>query len=147
MKTLPQISSILLLISSTFSFHLTAEIYTWTDKEGKVHFSDKPIATEKVTTIQPNVNENIANAVTKDSQWQQDYKKTKEAKAQQAKKNSQQARENKIYCNQLKSEMATIDQGGRLYVMTPEGEREFQSEAQLKVEKKRLTKAYKKTCR
>jgi hypothetical protein len=147
MKTLPQISSILLLISSTFSFHLAAEIYTWTDKEGKVHFSDKPIANEKVTTIKPNVNENIANAVTKDSQWQQDYKKTKETKAQQAKKNSEQARENKLYCNQIKSEMATIDQGGRLYVMTPEGERKFQSEAQLKSEMKRLKKAYKKTCR
>jgi hypothetical protein len=31
--------------------------------------------------------------------------------------------------------------------MSPEGERTFQSEAQLHSEKKKLTKAYKKTCR
>jgi len=147
MKTLPKLGNILLLLSLSLSSNLAAEIYTWTDKDGKVHFSDKPITNEKVTTIKPKVNENIANAVTKDSQWQQDYNKTKQAKAEQAAKEAKQARKNKGLCNQLKRQLATIDQGGRIYVMSPEGERSFQNEAQLKAEKKKLTKAYKRTCR
>lgn len=147
MKTLLRLSTVLLLVSSCLSGNLAAEIYTWTDKDGKVHFSDKPIANEKVITIKPKVNENIANVVTKDSQWQQDYNKTKQAKAEQAKKDAKQARKNKGLCNQLKRQLATINQGGRIYIMSPEGERNFQSEAQLKAEKKKLTKAVKKTCR
>ena len=52
------------------SFSSVAEIYTWTDKDGKVHFSDKPISDEKVTTIKPISNSNIANTVRTNSQWQ-----------------------------------------------------------------------------
>lgn len=40
-----------------------------------------------------------------------------------------------------------MDQGGGIYAMSPEGKPAFQSEQQLKVEKKKFTKAYQKTCR
>ncbi|NQZ26586.1 MAG: DUF4124 domain-containing protein [Colwellia sp.] len=138
---------ILLLAASTLSFNLSAEIYTWTDKNGKVHFSDKPISNENVTIITPTENNNIANPVTINSQWQQDYNKTKQAKAERAQKEAKLARKNIGYCNQMKSELALISQGGRFYVMSPEGERSFQNEEQLKSNKKKLSKAIKKTCR
>jgi len=147
MKQLSPLTRTLLLLTIGLSGNLAAEIYTWTDKDGKVHFSDKPITSEKVTTIKPKENNNIANAVSKDSQWQRDFNKSKQAKAEQAEEEAKQARKNKGYCNQLRRQLATIDQGGRIYVMSPEGERSFQSEAQLKAEKKKLTKAYKQTCR
>jgi len=147
MKKLQPLASILLLLTISLSGNLTAEIYTWTDKNGKVHFSDKPITSEKVTTIKPKENNNIANPVSNNSQWQQDYNKSKQVKAEQAEKKAKQARKNKGFCDQLKRQLATINQGGRIYVMSPEGERSFQSEAQLKAEKKKLTKAYKQTCR
>ncbi|MCJ8296096.1 MAG: DUF4124 domain-containing protein [Colwellia sp.] len=141
------LGTILLLAASTLSFNLSAEIYTWTDKNGKVHFSDKPITDEKVTIITPKENTNIADTVTQDSQWQQDYKKTKQVKAEQTQKAANLARKNIGYCNRLKSELALISQGGRIYVMSPEGERNFQSEEQLEADKKKLSKAIKKTCR
>jgi len=147
MKRLQQLSHLLLVLTCVLSTDLAAEIYTWTDKDGKVHFSDKPIESEKVTTIKPTENNNMANAVTKNSQWQQDYNKTKQAKAEQAQKDAKKARKNKGTCDQLKRQLATINQGGRIYVMSPEGERNFQSEEQLKAEKKKLTRAFKKTCR
>lgn len=147
MKKLQPLASILLLLTISLSGNLAAEIYTWTDKNGKVHFSDKPITSEKVTTIKPKENNNIANPVSSNSQWQQDYNKSKQVKAEQAEKEAKQARKNKGFCDQLKRQLATINQGGRIYVMSPEGERSFQSEAQLKAEKKQLTKAIKKTCR
>jgi len=137
----------LLLAVSALSFNLTAEIYTWTDKNGKVHFSDKPTVHEKVTTITPKENNNIADTVIKSSQWQQDYNQAKQDKAEQSQKHAIQARENKDYCEQLKRRIAIINQGGRIYVMSPEGEREFKSETQLKTELKNLTQAYKQTCR
>ncbi|GAW94742.1 MULTISPECIES: DUF4124 domain-containing protein [Colwellia] len=141
------LGTILLLAASTLSFNLSAEIYTWTDKYGKVHFSDKPIDGEKVTTVTPKENHNIADVVSKDSQWQQDYNKTKQAKAERAQKEATLAKKNKGYCKQLKSQLAIISQGGRIYMMSPDGQRSFKSEAQLTAQKKKLNKTIKKTCR
>jgi hypothetical protein len=137
----------LLLSSSCLSFNSTAEIYTWTDKNGKVHFSDKPISNEKVTTIKPRENNNISKAVSTNSQWQQDYNKTKQVKAKEDQKNAKQKQKNKGYCNQLKSELALYEQGGRLYLMSADGERNYQSEEQLTAQKKRFTKLIKQNCR
>ena len=147
MRNLKIFSAILLVASSTLSFDLSAEIYTWTDKNGKVHYSDKPIHDEEVTTVKLKVNNNIADTVTQDSQWQQDYNKTKKAKAEQTQKDAKLAQKNKGYCNNIKRQLAKIDHGGRIYLMSPEGKRTFQNEEQLKAEKKKYTKAYKKTCR
>ncbi len=137
----------LLLAISAVSLNLAAEIYTWTDKNGKVHFSDKPSISEKVTTITVEENNNIADAVTKNSQWQQDYNQAKQDKAEQSQKHAKQARENKGFCEQLKRRIAIINQGGRIYVMSPEGEREFKSEEQLKAEHQKATQTYKQICR
>lgn len=147
MKKLQQLSTILLLLSSTLSANLAAQIYTWTDKDGKVHFSDKPLVNEKVTTVKPRVNNNVAKTVTTDKQWQQNYIKNKQAKAEKAKESAEKKRKKQSVCNLLKSELATLEQGGRIYSMSPEGEHSFYSEAQLKAKNETLTKAYKKSCR
>ncbi len=147
MNNLTRLGIILLTASSTLSFNSMAEIYTWTDKNGKVHFSDKPISDEKVTTIKPSKNNNISKPVSGNSQWQQDYNKTKQAKAEKAQKNAKQKQKNKGYCNQLKSELALYEQGGRLYLMSADGERNYQSEEQLAAQKKKFTKLIKQNCR
>lgn len=147
MKKWQQIGLVLLIVSSTLSGNLTAKIYTWIDKNGKTHFSDKPINNEEVTTVNPRKNNNIVSTVAKDNQWQQNYNETKLAKAEQAKKSAKKKEVKQAVCNQLKSQVATLEQGGRLFVMSPDGERNYQSEAQLKAEMKKLTKAYKKSCR
>jgi len=147
MKPLQQLSSALILLLCTFPASLTAEIYTWTDKNGVVHFSDKSRYSEKVTEIKIKENNNIADTVTTDSQWHRDYNKAKQVKAEKANKDAKQRIQNKGYCNQLKSQLANIKQGGRFFVTSPEGKRQFQSEEQMKAKSKRLTKAYKMTCR
>jgi len=147
MKKWQQTNIVLLIVCSTLSGNLTAEIYTWIDKSGKVHFSDKPIDNEKVTTVNPRKSNNIVSTVAKDNQWQQNYNETKLAKAEQAKKSAEEKKAKQAVCNQLKSEIATIEQGGRIFVMSPDGERNFQSKAQLKAKHTKLTKAYKKNCR
>jgi len=147
MKKGQPIGIVLLIVCSTLSGNLAAKIYTWVDKNGKTHFSDQPINNEEVTTINPQKHNNIVSTVAKSNQWQQDYNEAKLAKAEQTKKSAQKKKVKQAVCNQLKSQMATIEQGGRLFVMSADGERKYQSEVQLKADMKRLTKAYKKTCR
>ena len=114
MKNLKQLTLILLFASITLSANLAAQIYTWTDENGKVHFSDKPIVNETVTTVEPKINNNIADTVTTNNQWQQNYNKNKKAKAEKAKESADKTRIKQNYCNQLKIKLATIEQGGRL---------------------------------
>ncbi len=147
MKNLTRLGIILLVASSCLSFNLSAEIYTWTDKNGKVHFSDKPISDAKVTTIKPRENNNISKTVSSNSQWQQDYNKTKQAKAEEAQKKANKKQKNTGYCNQLKSELALYQQGGRLYLMSADGEQNYQSEEQLTAKKKKFAKLIKQNCR
>lgn len=147
MQKIQLLTTTLLIASSALSFNLLAEIYTWTDKNGKVHFSDKPTSDENVTTIKPKENRNSANTVITNNQWQQDYNKTKQVKAQKAQEEAKLTRKNQDYCNQLKRQLAVISEGGRIYVMSPDGKRNFKSEEQLKAEKKKINNAYKKTCR
>ncbi|TWX69732.1 DUF4124 domain-containing protein [Colwellia demingiae] len=147
MNNLTLLGIILLVAGSCLSFNSSAEIYTWTDKNGKVHFSDKPISDEKVTIIKPKENNNISKTVSSNSQWQQDYNKTKQAKAEQAQKKAKKKQKNIGYCNQLKSELALYKQGGRLYLMSADGERNYQNEEQLTAQKKKFTKLIKQNCR
>jgi hypothetical protein len=147
MKHLHLLGTVLLVACTIISYELSAKIYTWTDEKGKVHFSDKPIDNENVTTIKPKVNGNITKTVVQNNQWQEDYNKTKQAKAEKAQKIAKKKTENTAKCNSLKSELAIYQQGGRLYVMSPSGERNYQSEEQLSAKKKKLAKQIKRDCR
>ncbi len=78
MKRLDLYKTVLTITVTLLSFNSVAEIYTWTDKNGKVHFSDKVKTDESFTKITPKENNNIANPFNNDTQWQRDYNKTKE---------------------------------------------------------------------
>ena len=146
MKNFQLLSTVLLMVSSILTFHVSAEIYTWTDENGKVHFSDKPINNEKVTTIKPIENPNISIPTSLNSEWQQDYDKTQQDKTQKKINNAQQKSQTKDYCDNLKSRLAIYQQGGRMYIMSPEGERNYQSEKELAEKKKKITKQIKQKC-
>ena len=146
MKKLHLLGSVLLMVSSTLSFTINAEIYTWKDEKGKVHFSDKPILNEETTTIEPKKNSNLSSAGNLNSQWHQDYNTTKKIKSDNAIKNANKKKKDKAYCNNLKSRFAIYDQGGRRYVMSPDGERTYKSEKELVTQKKALAKKIKQKC-
>ena len=145
--------SLLLPLAIFLSLGLTANatIYTWTDSNGKTHYSDRPFLenanNSDVKTIKPNEHNSVAIVSHKDSQWQKDYILSQEKKAE-AKALKKQAREkNKAACNKLTNELAVHNQQGRLYKIDENGERDYQTSAQIDSDKKRLTKALKKYCR
>jgi hypothetical protein len=147
MKELHFVKTMIFITGLILSVNAVAEIYTWTDINGKVHFSDKVIANENFTIIKLERNNNIANPFIKDSQWQRDYEQSKAEKTKQAEEQAKRAKKNKAYCDQVKRRLAIINYGGRIYEMSPDGERNYQSEAQLTKKKKKLTKAHQKNCK
>jgi len=157
MKNLTLLVSIIAMVSTMLSFNLNAEvyswkdkegkvIYTWTDQEGKVHYSDQPIAADKVTSIAPNKEINISKPTVPNSEWQQDYNKIKQDKTQNKIEKSQEQSKKIAYCDNLRSRLAIYQQGGRIYVMSPDGERDYTSDKELAEKKKKLTKQIKQKC-
>lgn len=129
-----------------FAYNVNAEIYTWIDKDKTVNYSDKPTNEEKVIELQPLKKPNLSDPINQNSKWEQDLKKEQQAKKKQAMQKYQDENEKKNYCDNLKSKLAVYQQGGRLYSMSPSGERTYQSSEELTAEKKLLMRKIKDKC-
>lgn len=147
MKNTTLFAAISTIVSSVLAFNATAVIYTWVDTYGKVHFSDQPVVNETISTIQPEINNNISKPISTNSQWQQDYNTAKEQKTKQSQEKDKIKANNKKMCDKAKSELAIYNEGGRLYLMSATGERDYQSDEQLSAQKNKYTKLIKKHCR
>lgn len=147
MKNSTLLTTLLTITSSMLAFDSSAEIYTWVDEDGRVHYSDKPVDNQSVSVIKPEINNNISKPTSTNSQWQQDYNIAKEQKTKQSQEKDKIKANNKKMCDQAKSELAIYNEGGRLYLMSATGERDYQSDKQLSAQKNKYTKLIKKHCR
>ena len=145
-KNLKLLGSLLLVTSSITSFSLNAEVYTWVDKNGVVNYSDKPVTEGSVVELDPIETPNLSEAVDPNSQWEQDYQKTQQVKKDQAISKAKNALQKEAYCNNLKSDLAIYQQGGRIYTMQPDGTRVYQDQEELTTKTKKLTKLIKQKC-
>ncbi|MBU2869410.1 DUF4124 domain-containing protein [Colwellia sp. E2M01] len=136
----------LVLTSYLLSFSLHAEVYTWTDTDGVVHYSDKPHFEGDIEQFQPAGDPNLSEPVNPNSQWQQDFQQAQQAKKKQAIKKYETETEKQRYCDSLKSNLAIYQQGGRLYTMSPDGERTYTSDQELADKTKHLIKQIKTKC-
>ncbi len=133
-----------------------AEIYKWKDKNGSVRYSDTPppssikqeaVGRKKVTKptgvapLSPVVNTPaVADAkqvpAGKEEGAQEDAAKKRQENAEIEKKNQQekeaQAKLKEENCKAAKSNLASYQQGGRVYKMNEKGEREYMDDKDLK---------------
>jgi len=147
----------LLLLLLTLIFIVTAssavaEIYQWKDKNGNVHFSDKPIANDKqkVKQLKLKAGNNISFAKSKDSDWQKSLEdektlKSMDKKAQAREKLKDQKRQ--ALCDHWRSRMEIYKQAGPIAIMSPQGERHYLNEAERKQQSKKLLKNIRDYCR
>ena len=146
MKKFTLLAGLLSIISSMLAFNSNAEIYTWVDEDGKTHFSDKPTESSTVSTIKPEVNNNISEPVSSNSQWQQDYNTAKEKKYNESQEQEKIKAKSKNICEQAKKQLILFKQGGRIYIELPNGERDYQSDEQQSDQTTELTNIIKKYC-
>ena len=139
---------LLLVLSTLFLATAQAEVYKWVDKDGNVHFGDRPTSAAPATVVknQP-TNTSSTTSSAKADTWQEDYQAAKEEKA--SKQKEQQAKKQKItaICNELKSQLAGYQQTGRIFTMSPTGERIYQSSEDIDTTRANLKNAIKKNCR
>lgn len=152
-----QVNKLLVLFIGIFLFSQTvdAKIYKWTDKNGKVHYSDKPFdekseeieIKEHLTPEQQNAAKIKANEMIRrqtrrlNNQFEEEYDKRK----QQSKKNREQQKLSHA-CRQAKTGLKILQMQRPVYTTDENGERKFYSDEERKKEIAEIKAAISEHC-
>jgi len=144
-----------ILFSTLLLFSLTAhaEIYRWTDKNGKVHFSDKPIS-EKAETVDIKVKPvSPVPEQTRDERKQkaENFMRAREEERVEADKKIIEKKklkaERKVNCKKAKKEYKRISEAGAVYFKNKDGSRDYLEPKRRKKEEALAKAAIEKWCK
>ena len=148
--------SILFLFLSSLSLVANAgKIYKWVDENGKVHYSDKPIKEgAKELKVKSEISKERQQKAQADARKliNQQYKRifTQLETEQEEKRNTQQqaAHRQKLIatCNQARKQLEQLQMPVRIYKPGKNGEIEFLSDEERKVEQTKLKQGMNKHC-
>ena len=110
-----------------------AEVYRWTDKNGRVQYGDQPPPDVQARPITAKPASGSAPAPSKTiSEQDKDYQKRQLAaqeKATEQAKGDKQAQTKRDNCAAARSRLASFEQGGRIYTIDEKGERKYLEDA------------------
>lgn len=135
---------ILLVALVAASLPAYAELYKWTDANGKVHYSDQPppanvkqpvtVKSRKPSSPPQAATPDAAGAqktyVEKDAEFRQRQVQAAESEAA-AKKAAEEAAAKQKNCAQAKNQLANLQAGGRITRVNDKGEREYLNDAEV----------------
>ena len=129
-----------------------AGVYKWTDKDGNVHFGDRPQNMDAATEI--NIRSDNKTGVTNSSgnKKEREYllkkiDEEKQADAENRKKRHAEEKKQKKRCDYFRSRYQSHIQSNRTYRTSPEGERYYLSEQERAARKKKFSKGIARYCR
>jgi hypothetical protein len=144
--------SVILMLVLNFQAKVSAEVYKWTDKNGKVHYSDKPFSAEdKALKLEqkPNTKQRV-DAQKKAKQLLKQNQRLRsnlaEDKNDKIKAHNEQIKVNRL-CDALRKELKTLNMQLRVYHVNDKGEREFLSEQQRQQQKAEIEKVLQQKCK
>lgn len=126
-----------LLLALMVALPATAQIYSWKDKDGRVHYADLPPPTGEVKMLrgstkaaaepaaaEPAADESVNANVDPETAFRE--RRAAEADAA-AKVTADEAKEieRQRFCTQARGQLAALNSGQRIARMSAEGEREF----------------------
>lgn len=117
----------------------SAQIYRWTDENGRVHYSEKPQApTAERVEVRPQVMER--DAATRDREERlEKLQSARRDEQQQAAEKAAKLRANQVrQCSQLREHLAQLERGGRFYRPAADGGTEYVSDAEVVATRDRL---------
>ncbi len=129
-----------------------AGVYKWTDKEGNVHYGDKPVVQQKATELNINTKSGSGFSVSSDKkkardQLLEEFKEDREARNKE--RNDKRIAKKKIrkQCARARDSLKRYREASGVYKLNKKGERVFYSkEARVKRERA-YNKLIKKHCR
>ncbi len=125
----------------------SAEIYRWTDAQGRVHFGERPGASNAQTVeVKPQVVERDDATRQREQRTEQFYEARR---AEQVRDNQQAAAaqaKRAEECRQLRHNQAQIQQSGRFYSSDANGNRVYYSDKEMDAARSRLSTQIAQRC-
>lgn len=123
-----------------------AEIYRWTDAEGRVHFGQRPETGAEPIEVRPQVVERDAVTREREARAERYFgarRGERQAEARrQAERQAQHARE----CEALRERLARLSRGGRYYHVDERGGRVYYSDEELAAARRQLSGLIEQRC-
>lgn len=90
-----------------------AEIYRWTDDQGRVHFGERPQQGAKRVEVDPQIVERDEQVRAREANMQRLQQVRSEERAREQEQRAEQQAKQKAFCDRLNSELARYDK--RIY--------------------------------
>jgi hypothetical protein len=125
----------------------SAEIYRWTDAQGRVHFSEKPAGkgAEQVE-VKPQVVERDDATREREQRTQQYFDARRDEKAQSQARASAARAERSKECQELRSNLESIQRDQRYFVIDKDGNKNYVEADEIDAARSRLSSHIAERC-
>ena len=123
-----------------------ADIYKWTDANGRVHFDQRPVSGATPVVVKPQVIERDDATRQRQERTDNFYNARRDEQAQAEQRASKQQSEVNNYCSSLRSKLAQIPAGSTYYSLNDNGDREYYSDQQLDTARRQLSQQIAQNC-
>ena len=138
---------VMLLLSSS----VAAGFYKWTDKNGRVHYSDKPVDESKSTEIIIDTESrsgitNSSSDVKERNRMSRELENDRKERTENREKRHAAQKKQQKRCSWAKDDLRRYQSAGGVYKLNKQGERVFYSKKQRSEKEQRLKKKTAKEC-
>ena len=121
-----------LILAGLGASHAQADAYKWTDKSGRVHYSDRPPSDAAKPVAGTGASQDTSQAIKALAEKEQDFRKRQEEAAEareKADKEAEQARIKLQNCENARKQMSQLQGSNRLYTTAPDGSKQYMNTA------------------
>ena len=130
-----------------FPLLASADIYRWTDAQGKVHFSETPPPGAQRVEVKPQVVERDAATREREERTRRFYDARRDESAAAQSQAAQQQAKLDQQCAKWRHDLESLSNGGRYFSQDGSGERTYYSDAQLDAARQALSARLAEGCR
>jgi hypothetical protein len=124
----------------------SAEIYRWTDEQGRVHFGQRPAAGAQAQQIRPQVVERDEQTREREERIARFYE-ARQAEQEQVRARASEFRaERNTQCERLRQALSDIAPGQRYYQTMIDGSRHYYSDVELDTARQQLRNQLSEHC-
>ena len=124
-----------------------AEVYRWTDANGRVHFSQTPAAGSVQVEVKPQVMQRDAATTEREARTERFFAARREEQQQASAATREQQSKQAQDCQRLRDGQAQLGQGGTFYKDDGKGGRSYYSDEEIDAARRRLSVQVAERCR
>lgn len=115
-----------------------AEIYRWTDEQGRVHFGQRPQANAERVEVRPQVLERDAQTRERENRSERFFQARRDERTQREERQQAEQLERDRACGVLRSRLQRLEAGRTFYSADAQGDRHYYSDAEVEAARREL---------